>query len=78
MWIQEYVSYIMRFEDGAVILLHGELAGMTLSRVAIQTDTTCPMLFLDEVDEELINGLYDVVSDNNYPANRFMQRIIDM
>lgn len=78
MWIHEYSSYTMRFEDGAVVLLHGELDGRVLSRIAVQTDTTCPLAFLKVHDEELINDLYDVVSDNNYPTNRFMQKIIDM
>lgn len=78
MWIQEYSSYVMRFEEGAVILLHGELDGSTVSTIAVQTDTTCPLVFFEGHDEKLINALYDVVSDNNYPTNRFMQKIIDM
>ena len=77
MWVKEYFSYVMQFEEGTVVLLYGRFNEEFVTKIAIQTDTVCPLVFLEGYDEETISALYKVVSDKNYPVNQFMQKIID-
>lgn len=78
MWVKEYFSYVMRFAEGTVVLLYGRYNGAFLIKIAIQTDTACPLEFLEGYNENEASALYSIVSDNNYPVNQFMQRIIDL